>query len=67
MTGASPSESSSMRMKLRLRHERLGEDEHLLLAARQRSRREVEPLLQLGEQLERVRAAGPASCVACIA
>ena len=32
----------------RLGHERLGEDEHLLLAARERPRREVEPLLSSG-------------------
>ena len=37
----------------RLGDERLGEHEHLLLAARQRARRCVEPLLELGEELER--------------
>ena len=37
----------------RPRDERLGEHDHLLLAARQRARGVVEPLLELGEQLER--------------
>ena len=39
-TGARPSESSSMSTNLRLRDERLGEHEHLLLAAGERARRE---------------------------
>ncbi len=42
----------------RLRDERLREHDHLLLAARQRARLRAEPLLELGEQLERPRAAG---------
>ena len=42
----------------RMGDERLGEHDHLLLAAGQRARRVVEALLELGEQLERALAAG---------
>ena len=42
----------------RVRHERLGEHDHLLLAARQRPGGVVEPLLELGEQLQRALVAG---------
>jgi hypothetical protein len=38
----------------RARDQRLREDHHLLLAARQRARVDVPALLELGEQLERV-------------
>ena len=58
-TGARPSESSSTRITFGLRDERLGEHDHLLLAAGEQAALGLPALLELGEELERLRDPAP--------
>ena len=52
--GARPSASSSIIKQARARHHHPRQRQHLLLAARERARRLVEPVAQLGEGLQRL-------------
>ena len=58
-TGAKPERQLVDDHETGPRHERLGEHDHLLLAARQRPRPARQPLLELGKQLERTCASRP--------